>query len=254
MAIAVLFDLEETLIQTPWSNHQHVLEFRANTRQQLIKLGIPTSLLEGIERATIMRNEASDYVEQHFSKAEIVRFNREMEKFLCHYEQDSAIQSKLFSQTIPMLKTLREMGARIGLVTNTSKKPVKTIFQKHHLESYFDVIVTREDVEKLKPDPEGILLAVKKLGVTRSFMVGDLAVDVLAAKSVNIPAILVSRHPEKSKPQDLLKSLPAEVLEKARRSITETGSLQVDYVVQSLAEIPAIIQADERKNHYTPDK
>ncbi len=114
--------------------------------------------------------------------------------------------------------------------------------------------MTREDVEKLKPDPEGILLAVKKLGVTRSFMVGDLAVDVLAAKSVNIPAILVSRHPEKSKPQDLLKSLPAEVLEKARRSITETGSLQVDYVVQSLAEIPAIIQADERKNHYTPDK
>jgi hypothetical protein len=100
MALAVLFDLEETLIQTPWSNRQHVLEFRANTRQQLIKLGIPTSLFEGIERATIMRNKASDYVEQHFSKAETVRFNQEMEKFLSLYEQDSANQSKLFSQTI----------------------------------------------------------------------------------------------------------------------------------------------------------
>lgn len=254
MALAVLFDLEETLIQTPWSNRQHVLEFRANTRQQLIKLGIPASLLEGIERATIMRNKASDYVKQNFSKAETVRFNQEMEKFLSRYEQDSANQSKLFSQTIPMLKTLRELGARIGLVTNTSKKTVKTIFQKYHLESYFDIIVTREDVGKLKPDPEGILLAIKKLDVTRSFMVGDLAVDVLAAKSANIPAILVSRYPEKAKSQDLLKSLPAEVLEKARRAITETGSLEVDYVVQSLAEVPAIIQADEGKSHSTTDK
>jgi hypothetical protein len=51
-----------------------------------------------------------------------------------------------------------------------------------------------------------------------------------------------------------LKNLPAEVIEKARKSITETGSLQVDYIVQSLAEVPAIIQADKRKSHSTPDK
>ncbi len=245
MALAVLFDLEETLIQTPWSSHQHVLEFRASTRQQLVKLGIPASLLEGIERATIMRNKASDYVEQHFNEAQTVRFNREMEKFLCSYEQDAANQSKLFSETLPMLQTLKELGVRIGLVTNTSKKMVKTMFQRFHLEGYFDIIVTREDVERLKPDPEGILLAIKKLGVSRSFMVGDLAVDVLAAKSANIPAVLVNRYSEKNKSQDLLKSLPADALEEARRSIPETESMQVDYVVQSLAEVPAIIQADK---------
>ena len=253
MALAVLFDLEETLVQTPWSNRQHVLEFRANTRRKLVKLGIPANLLEGIERATIMRNKASDYVRQQFSKAETVRFNREIEKFLYHYEQDSAKQSKLFPETIPTLRTLRELGAKIGLVTNTSKKAVNTIFQMHNLENYFDVVAAREDVRKLKPDPEGILLAVKKLGVTRSFMVGDLVVDVLAAKTANVTAILVRRFTEKFEPQDLLKSLPAEALEKARRSITETRSLQVDYVVQSLAEIPAIIQAEERKGHSTSD-
>ena len=241
MVLAVLFDLEETLIQTPWSNHQHVLEFRANTRRQLVKLGIPASLLKGIERATIMRNKASDYVEQHYNKAEMVRFNREMEKFLCSYEQDSANKSKLFSQTLPTLKTLKEFGVRVGLVTNTSRKTVKTVFQRYPLESYFDVIVTREDVERLKPDPAGILLAIRKLKATRYFMVGDLAVDVLAAKKANIPAILVNRYPDKARSQDLLKSLPATVLEEAKRSIAETEGLQADYVVQSLAEILEII-------------
>jgi len=247
MGVAVLFDLEDTLVQTPWSNHQHVHEFRAKTRQKLVRLGIPTTLLEGIKRATIMRNKASDYVEQQFSKAKTMRFNREMERFLCHYEQDSAKQSKLFSKTLPILRTLSELGVKIGLVTNTSKKAVKTIFQMHDLKDYFDVVVTREDVGKLKPDPEGILLAVKKLGVTRSFMVGDLAVDVLAAKTANVIAILLKRGTEKFEPQDLLKSLPAEVLENRRKSITERGSLQVDYVVQSLTEIPAIIRAEETR-------
>lgn len=244
MDVAVLFDLEDTLVQTPWSNHKYVLEFRAKARQKLVRLGIPITLLEGIKRATIMRNKASNYVEQHFSKAETVRFNQEMESFLSRYEHDSAKQSRLFSETIPMLRILSELRAKIGLVTNTSKQAVDTIFQMYDLESYFDVVVTREDVGKLKPDPEGILLAVKKLGVTRSFMVGDLAVDVLAAKTANVTAILLRRDAEKFKPQDLLKSLPAEVLENARRTITETGSLQVDHIIRSLTEIPAIIQAE----------
>lgn len=122
MDVAVLFDLEDTLVQTPWSNHQHVVEFRRSTREKLIGLGIPTTILEGIERATIMRNKASEYVEQNFSEAKAERFRREMESFLNYYEPDSAKKSRLFLETIPTLETLRGLEAKIGLITNTSKK------------------------------------------------------------------------------------------------------------------------------------
>jgi HAD superfamily hydrolase (TIGR01549 family) len=240
--VAVLFDLEDTLVQTPWSNHQHVAEFRRNTREKLIDLGIPFIVLEGIERATIMRNRASEYVERNFSKAKAERFKLEMEDFLALYEIDSAKKSRLFAETIPTLETLRRLGARTGLVTNTSQKAVDIVFRIHNLKSFFDVVVTRESVRRLKPDPEGILLAVKKLGIRRFFMVGDLVLDVLAAKSAKGGAILVRRDSEGSDFQDILKSLPAEILEKTHETTGTRGNLLADYVVRSLAEVPSLFK------------
>ena len=237
---AVLFDLEDTLVQTPWSDPQHVVEFRRRTRQKLVDLGVPSRVLAGIERATMMRNKAAEYVEQKFSKAETERFKLEMEKFLCRYEQDSAEKSRLFPDAVPALKRLRRLGVRMGLITNTSAKAVNTVFRMYNLKPYFDVVITRECVKRLKPDPEGILLAVKQLGGNKFFMVGDLVVDVLAAKTAKALAILV-RRPGKSDSQDLFKSLPSEVLEKAQSLLDGKSDLSPDYVIQSLDELPAIV-------------
>ncbi len=221
-ALAVLFDLEDTLIQTQWANYQRVIEFRRKTREKLLELGIPSSVLEGIERATIMRNKATEYIEKNLTKADAEKIYQKMEKFLTRYELDSAEKSKLFPETIPTLKKLRKLGLKMGLVTNTSMKAVDTVFQLHGLEMYFDVVITREKVKKLKPDPEGILLALKKLDVKSFFMVGDLVHDVLAAKSAKGTSILV------------------------KRSLEETDC-EADFIVQSLGEILMIIQAEKRK-------
>jgi HAD superfamily hydrolase (TIGR01549 family) len=223
--VAVLFDLEDTLIQTPWADPQHVIEFRRETREKLLELGIPSSVLEGIERATIMRNKASEYVEKNLTKADAERIYQEMEKFLIRYELDSAKKSKLFPETISTLEKLRKLESRMGLVTNTSMKAVDTVFQLHGLKTYFDVVITRERVRKLKPDPEGILLALKKLSVKTFFMVGDLVHDVSASKKANGTSILVKRSPD------------------------EKIDFEADYVGHSLSDIPKIIQGEKRK-HY----
>jgi len=244
MTVAVLFDLEDTLVQTPWADHHHVLEFRHKTKEKLTELGIPPVTLEGIERATIMRNKASEYVEQNFDKTDARRFRQGMEKFLSRYELDSARKSRLFPETIPTLRTLKQLEIKVGLVTNTSAKAVKSVFQIHGIKDYFDVVVTRENVRKLKPDPEGILWAIKKLKTKNCFMVGDLVLDLLAAKNARIKAIIVRRNPEKSDLQDLLRSLPAESLKKTESLAAE--DLQADYTVQSLSEILPIIEKEER--------
>lgn len=244
---AVLFDLEDTLIQTPWSIHEHVLEFRQNTRRKLLALGVPAEILERVERATIMRNKAEGYVEGNFTKTEIRRFQREMGRFLRRYELDSARNSKLFPDCVSTLETLRRLGAKLGLVTNTSKEAVAVVFQIHGLGSFFDATVTRESVRKLKPDPEGILFAVEKLGVARFFMVGDLILDVLAAKAAGGVAIMVEGTVEKSNFNDALKSLPEEVLKEIQERIGSEANLQPDYVIQSLSEIPPIIEAEKQK-------
>lgn len=236
----VIFDLEDTLVQTPWSDHQHVAEFRKATRQKLTDLGIPASVLSGTERSTLMRNQASEYVEHNFGRKEAENFRREMEKFLSTYEQDSARKSKLFPDTIPTLDNLTRLGAKMGLVTNTSADAVQTVLRVHKLERYFTVAVTRENVARLKPDPEGLLIALKRLGAKRFFMVGDLILDMLAAKSANGVAVLIRRTGQ-SNTQNLFKSLPANVLAEIEKSDRTVEISEADYIIESLTEVPRII-------------
>jgi len=216
--VAVLFDLEDTLVRIPWEDRQNVLEFRRKTKEKLLELGIPPSVLEGVERATIMRNKSVEYIERNLTRADAEKIQQEMEKFLKRYELYSAKNSKLFPETIPVLEKIKELGIKIGLVTNTSREAVDIVFRFHGLKRYFDVVITREDVKKLKPDPEGVLLAVKKLGAKSFFMVGDLVHDALAAKSANGICITVKRSTERK------------------------FDFHTDYFVQSLSEIPTIIQ------------
>lgn len=219
MRFAVLFDLEDTLVKTPWSNHQHVLKFRHETRANLIRLGIPAKVLEGIERSTLMRIKATAYVQANFDKSETERFHREMEKFLSRFELDSARKSRLFPETVTVLEHLKNLGVKIGLVTNTSSEAANIVFAVHGLAKYFDAVVTRDDVKSLKPDPESILLAKKKLGAENFIMVGDLDLDVSAAKSAEGFAVIV------------------------RREIGGHEGSEADCIIESLTEVPKIVQS-----------
>jgi HAD superfamily hydrolase (TIGR01549 family) len=221
MTVAVLFDLEDTLVQTRWVDAQHVTEFRRRTREKLIQLGIPPNVLEGIERTTLMRNKAAEYIEENMSQEKAEKFRRGMEKFISKYELSAAQRSKLYPETIRVLEKLRKLNVKMGLVTNTSMKAVEIDFQLHGLKRYFHVVVTRESVKKLKPDSEGILLALNKLDANRFFMIGDLVHDAVAAKSAGGTSIIVKRNAQ------------------------EKLGFNADFTVQSLTEVPAIVQSQK---------
>ncbi|HEY5478632.1 MAG TPA: HAD-IA family hydrolase, partial [Gaiellaceae bacterium] len=69
------------------------------------------------------------------------------------------------------------------------------------LEGLFDVIVTSEDTELHKPNPEPLLLALRKLEATpaEAAYVGDSPFDVEAANAAGLRSIAVTWggiHPE----------------------------------------------------------
>ncbi len=57
-------------------------------------------------------------------------------------------------------------------------------------------VVTCDDVTKNKPDPESILKVIDKLGITanEAIVLGDHAVDMLAARAAGVYAIGISRR------------------------------------------------------------
>jgi len=213
----VLFDLEGTLVKTV--GPITIKELTNQTKRKLLELGIPSQIISKTDKATIMRNEANKYVEKHFDGNRRDLFNFKFDKFMKDYEVAAAQNSVLFDETLGVLRKLRKMGVIMGIVTNTSREALETIFSKHQIGKFFKVAVTREDVKMLKPNPEGIQLALERLHKEddRFFLVGDSVFDVTAAMKAKGICILV-----------------------CRKSSSRSAKL-ANYTVRSLLEIPRII-------------
>lgn len=57
-------------------------------------------------------------------------------------------------------------GCQTAIVTTASRKNVEDILQYFGRAPLFDLVVTQEDVKRVKPDPEGFLLAMARFGAS----------------------------------------------------------------------------------------
>ena len=120
---------------------------------------------------------------------DLFRLNRWMRHALGHRRPEEL-------QIIPGVDdTLLELSRKyqLGLVTTRGRQVTEQFLTDQGLTDLFEVIVTRDDVRRLKPHPEPILQAMEKLGAEpeRCVMVGDTSVDVLAARAADINSIAV---------------------------------------------------------------
>jgi HAD superfamily hydrolase (TIGR01509 family) len=91
------------------------------------------------------------------------------------------------------LREAKNLGLKIGLASSSSRAWVTGYLQRHGLIDYFDCIRTRDDVEKVKPDPALYRLAVQCLGVepTEAVAFEDSPNGALAAKRAGLYCVVV---------------------------------------------------------------
>jgi beta-phosphoglucomutase len=117
---------------------------------------------------------------------------------LKYYYQMLADPQVLFSHTWPhnlaLLVFARLAGCRVGLATMSVRSQVVQILAALELTGAFDVIASREDVEKTKPDPEIYLLVNKKLETApeNCLVIEDSLSSVQAALAARMLCIAVT--------------------------------------------------------------
>jgi phosphoglycolate phosphatase len=96
--------------------------------------------------------------------------------------------TKIYPQVPELFERLREQGVAIGIVSSKFRYRIDAILALAGLQSHVDVIVGGEDVQRHKPDPEGLTYALAQLGVpaTAAIYVGDHAVDAQAAERAGV--------------------------------------------------------------------
>jgi len=94
-----------------------------------------------------------------------------------------------------LLDVARRRGVRLGIV---SDYPAAAKLEAMRLTEFFDIVVTAQDaaVNRFKPDPSGLLEALRRLGATpdQALYVGDRhEVDGHAARAARVPCVIVGR-------------------------------------------------------------
>ncbi|MBV7506278.1 HAD family hydrolase [Bacillus sp. sid0103] len=94
---------------------------------------------------------------------------------------------------VEKLEEARELGFRIGLASSSSREWVEGFLKQFKLWQYFSVIKTREDVDKVKPDPALYLRALEALQVEpqEALAIEDSINGAIAAIEAGITCIVI---------------------------------------------------------------
>ncbi|WP_159888368.1 pyrophosphatase PpaX [Paenibacillus puerhi] len=100
----------------------------------------------------------------------------------------------VFPHVPETLARLKAAGIKLGVVTSKIRLTTEMGLKLTGIYDYFDVIVTVDEVERPKPDPEGIIKALQLIGedTAGAMMVGDSHYDLEAARGAGIPSVGVS--------------------------------------------------------------
>lgn len=174
---AVLFDLDGTLIDTAPDFVTVVNEQRRI--HNLPELGAPAI-------SSQVSNGSRALIELSFGlSADDDNFEKYRQELLDLYLEIVGREATLYPQMNDVLRKLEQQNIPWGIVTNKPRIYSEKLLSRMELSERCDVLVCPCDLAKAKPDPEGILLAMRKLNARPEYTVyvGDHERDIQAAKA-----------------------------------------------------------------------
>ncbi len=100
---------------------------------------------------------------------------------------------KIFPGIKELLESLKTDGFRMGVVTSRTRESAQRYMDMFGIGDYFEEMVSCDDTDIHKPNPEPILLCLKKMGITaeEALMVGDSPFDIKCANNARVKSVLV---------------------------------------------------------------
>lgn len=156
--------------------------------------------------------------------------DEELEQMVATYRQFNFENYESLLRRYPgvleAVQTLKRRGLRLGIVTSKARRGTNLGLELCGYTDAFDVIVSADDVEKHKPDPEPILQALDLLNATpeEALFVGDSPHDLAAGRNADVATAAVLWGPfsrEQLGPHEPTHWLqdPSELLQLARTPV-----------------------------------
>jgi phosphoglycolate phosphatase len=184
---AVIFDLDGTLVDTApdlmaATNHVLSLMKRRSVTMPEVRSFVGHGARNLIIRSMNATGDPVDAQTLDFYHAEFLRY----------YERHIAVGSEPFPGAVALLQRLAGSGAKLGVCTNKLEGLSVRLLDALGLSQYFGAIVGPDTINIGKPDPAPYRETLRRLGASRSIMVGDSETDILTARAADVPVIAVT--------------------------------------------------------------
>ena len=180
---AVLFDLDGTLIEFKFRVIELKKELfdKLNDNNVIIEKRFQKESIQNIceEAQRIMKNNANK---------ECDRITSDMKEIIEKYEIEGLKQSAIKKDVFYVFNWLKKKKIKLALVTNNGRRSAEYAVNRFELIEYFDVIITRDEVNKWKPHPEPIQKAINQLKIesNEGIFIGDSKMDIQSSKSAGV--------------------------------------------------------------------
>jgi phosphoglycolate phosphatase len=202
-----IFDLDHTLVSSPLDLKAVGYQMEAFVRERGLPLPLRELRWTGTELFAFVRAEAPHL------EAEIIAIPR-------NHERRAMEQAVLEPFADEALRAMKQLGFATAVWTNNDRVVADFVLARFDLVRHLDLVVTRDDVTALKPDPDGLRVVRERWPAAPNIvMVGDAWVDGRAAQAGGIPFI----------------AYRADAAELDRRGVSVTAS------ITSLLDLPAAL-------------
>ena len=90
----------------------------------------------------------------------------------------------MFPHVAETLERMTKKGIRMSVATSRGVESLRDLLTSMGIIKYFDLLLGADSVMRHKPDPEPVLMTLRKLNIEASdtLVVGDMPVDILMGK------------------------------------------------------------------------
>ena len=221
----ILFDLGFTLINFEGDFNQVMRESYVALANSIYQSGYQVDIQAFADKfleviSEYYRNRAIDLIERPVEES----LQKTISSFNIQQLPDSVLQAaiksmylyteswwKIEPDTHDTLNQLKNMGYRLGLISNASNTAdLNRLIDNHNLRKYFEIAIISAEEGIRKPDPQIFLRTLNRMGVKpeNAVMVGDtLPADILGAQRSGVRSIWVTRRanrPENNEVRDVI--------------------------------------------------
>ncbi len=107
----------------------------------------------------------------------------------------------IYPEVVQFIDSMHASGYKLAVVTGATRSGVNLVLQRDGIDRYFETMVTGDEINSSKPDPQGYLLAVDRLNQlnpdlnllpSECLAIEDTFPGIQAAKSAKIQVVAIA--------------------------------------------------------------